>query len=168
MEEVEFEDGCSIDYIDEDSDCLIDVDIDCDLGVGGSCQTSTSLRKTINHDEKINEIKKHARVLSDNELELDELVSNKDNDFDNGEEETCRKFPTFCMPKIMAEYEWEVGTYFINKEEFMEAIRTYGLQSERNLQFEKNDKKRVRVKCLGGIGKCLWIAYCAYVAILKT
>jgi len=95
------------------------------------------------------------------------LVSNEDNDFDSGEEERCGKFPTFCMPKIMAEYEWEVGTYFINKEEFMESIRTYGLHSGRNLKFEKNEKK-VRWKCLGAIGKCFWVACCAFVPILKT
>jgi len=33
----EVEDGYSSDYIEEDSDGLIDVDIDCDPGVGGSC-----------------------------------------------------------------------------------------------------------------------------------
>ena len=96
------------------------------------------------------------------------MISNEGSDSDSGEKETCGKFPTFCMPKSMAEYEWDVRTYFVNKEEFMETIRTYGLQSRRNLKFEKNDKKRVRVKCLGARGKCVCIAYCAYVPILKT
>ena len=105
MEEVEVEDGCSNDYIDEDGDCLIDVDIGCDPGVGGSCWTSTSSRKKINHHEKINEIKKHAKGLSNNEWESNELVSNEGCDSDSIEEETCGKFPTFCMPKSMTEYE---------------------------------------------------------------
>jgi len=144
------------------------VDIDCDPGVGGSHWTSTRSRKKINHNQKSNEMKKHARGLSDNEWESDELVSNEGSDSSSGDEDTCGSFPTFCMPKSMAEYEWQVGTYFVNKEEFIEAIRTYGLQSGRNLKFEKNDKKRVRVVCLGARGKCVWIAYYAYVPILKT
>ncbi|XP_027917461.1 uncharacterized protein LOC114176579 [Vigna unguiculata] len=41
VEEVEVEDGCSRDNIDEDSDGLIHVDIDCDPNVGGSYWTST-------------------------------------------------------------------------------------------------------------------------------
>jgi len=70
------------------------------------------------------------------------MQSNEGTNCDNGEEDTCGKFPTFSMPKSMAEYEWEVGTYFINKEEFIEAIRMYDLQNERNLKFVKNDKKK--------------------------
>jgi len=34
-------------------------------------------------------------------------------DSDSEEEETCGKFPTFSMPKSMADYEWEMGTYFV-------------------------------------------------------
>jgi len=60
-------------------------------------------------------------------------------DSDNEEEDTCGKFPTFSIPKSMVDYEWEVGTYFVSKEEFIEAIRTYGLQNGRNLKIGKND-----------------------------
>ena len=114
-EEVEVEDGCSRDNIDEDSDGLIHVDIDCDPGVGGSHWTSTRSRKKINHNQKTNEMKKHARGLFDNEWGSDELVSNEGSDSNSSDEDTCGNFPTFCMPKSMAEYEWQVGTYFVNK-----------------------------------------------------
>jgi len=96
------------------------------------------------------------------------LVSLVDSDCDSDEEDTCGKFPTFSMPKSMADYEWEVGTYFVSKEEFIKAIRTYGLENGRNLKIGMNDKKRVRVTCLGSKGKCGWIAYCAYVPIVQT
>ena len=81
-------------------------------------------------EEKINEtennvqINKHAKGISDYEWEYDELLSLVGIDSNSDEEDTCGKFPTFSMPKSMADYEWEVGTYFVSKEEFIEAIRT--------------------------------------------
>jgi len=38
------------------------------------------------------------------------------------------------------------------------------VQSGRRLKLQKNDKRRCRVICLGGKGKCSWFAYCAYMA----
>ncbi|XP_014503093.1 uncharacterized protein LOC106763410 [Vigna radiata var. radiata] len=72
------------------------------------------------------------------------------------------------MPKSLGEYKWEVGTYFTNKKEFTDAIRTYVLSNGRNLKLIKNDKKRVTVKCLGANGKCNWYAYCAYMCLDKS
>jgi len=170
VEEVQIEDGSSTDSIHEESDGLYDVDIDCDPGMGGSDWTSYGQRKRSNKAKNNVEINKHARGLSDDEWESDELLSlvGTDCDCDSEEEDTCGKFATFSMPKSMADYEWEVGTYFVSKEEFIEAIRTYGLQNGRNLKIEKNDKKRVRVTCLGSKGKCGWIAYCAYIPVIQT
>ncbi|XP_027936155.1 uncharacterized protein LOC114191171 [Vigna unguiculata] len=137
--------------------------------MGGSGWVSFGKRKKINEAKNNVQINKHVRGLSDDECETDELVSLVGTDCDSDDEDTCGKFPTFFMPKSMADYEWEVGTYFISKEEFIKAIRTYGLQNERNLKIGKNDKKkRVRVTCLGSKGKCGWIAYCAYVPIVQT
>ena len=55
-----------------------------------------------------------------------------------------------------------MGTYFIEKEEFVEAIRTYGVHNGRKLKIFSNDKWRVCVKCLGKKDTCKWYAYCAY------
>jgi len=68
----------------------------------------------------------------------------------------------------MSEYKWQVGTYFVEKSEFVEAIRTYALENGRSLKIYKSDKRRVRVKCLGADGKCLWYAYCGYMSSMKT
>ncbi|XP_014499589.1 uncharacterized protein LOC106760697 [Vigna radiata var. radiata] len=62
----------------------------------------------------------------------------------------------------MTDYKWEVGTIFADKANFIEAIRTYVVHTGRALKFVKNDKHRVRVRCMGGQGKCPWTAYCGY------
>jgi len=67
------------------------------------------------------------------------------------------KFPTFKMPDKMKDYKWEVGTYFVSKLVFMEAMRTYAVHSGRAIKFRKNDKVRVRVGCKEG---CPWEALC--------
>ncbi|WVY97432.1 hypothetical protein V8G54_029583 [Vigna mungo] len=71
-------------------------------------------------------------------------------------------FPTYENQKSMANYKWEVGTLFTNKDKFKEAIRSYAMHTMRALKFVKNDKRRVRVRCIGGQGKCPWVAYCRY------
>jgi len=58
----------------------------------------------------------------------------------------------------MADYKWDVGTNFINKEHLKQAITTYAVHSGRNIGWVKNDKQRVRVKCIGAQGKCEWSA----------
>ena len=107
------------------------------------------------------------RGLLDNEWHSEELDSDQpiyEGDLDETDdgEKGYGKFETFSMPKSMSEYKWEVGTYFAEKLEFVEAIRTYALENGRSLKIFKSDKRRVRVKCLGANGKCPWYAYCGY------
>jgi len=83
----------------------------------------------------------------------------------DNDEEGYGNFATFIMPKTMADYKWEVGTYFTEKEELLEAI-SFGKWEKYN--FVKNDKRRVRLKCIGGKGKWPWIAYCGYMKVIKT
>jgi len=45
------------------------------------------------------------------------------------------------------------------KEEFTDAIRTYGVHSGRKLKIFRNYKIRIYVKCLGAKGKCKSYAY---------
>jgi hypothetical protein len=88
------------------------------------------------------------------EVNSDDLNSGSDSDEDG---EKRAKFPTFKMPEKMKDYKWEVGTYFVSKLVFMEAMRTYAVHSGRAIKFRKNDKDRVRVKCKEG---CPWEAFC--------
>jgi len=106
------------------------------------------------------------RGLSDDGWESYDMYSDDPSSDDSlASRSQCKaNFGTFKMPKSMAQYHWEVGTYFPNKEAFIEAIRTYGVQFGRRLKLQKNDKRRCRVICLGGKGKCYWFAYCAYMA----
>jgi len=108
------------------------------------------------------------RGLSDREWESETLDSCGNSDASDDDRDRYGNFGIFSMPKSMEDYNWEVETYFIDKEEFTEAIRTYGVQSGRKLKIFRNDKRRICMKCLGAKGKCKWYAYCAYKAAQST
>jgi len=57
------------------------------------------------------------------------------------------KIATFKKPENMRDYEWEVGTYFLSKKEFQDIVRTFVVHSGRDVKFDKNDKRRVKVIC---------------------
>jgi hypothetical protein len=66
------------------------------------------------------------RGLSDNkEYESDVL----DSGCDSEDEEPKKKNPTFKQPDNMHDYKWEVGTFFLSKEQFKDACRTYAVHS---------------------------------------
>ena len=96
------------------------------------------------------------------------ILTTTDNDEEENDKESYGSFPTFSMPKSMDQYKWEVGTYFTEKKEFIEIIRTYALANGKNLIFDRNDKNKVTVKCAGAKGKCNWYAYCAYMSAMKS
>jgi len=81
---------------------------------------------------------------------------------------SCGFFGTFKKPKSMADYKWEVGTTFVDKAQFVDGVRTYVVHAGRNLKFEKNDKERVRVRCLGAPGKCDWFLYYGFMVSCQT
>ena len=110
------------------------------------------------------------RGLSDNEeYESDVLESGCESEYeDELDELPKKKFSTFKLPDNMYDYNWEIGTFFLSKEEFKYACRTYVVHSGRALKFLKNDKKRVRVICKGNKGNCEWEAYCAKIQDEET
>ncbi|XP_022637898.1 uncharacterized protein LOC106763352 [Vigna radiata var. radiata] len=108
--------------------------------------------------------KKHVqpRGINDSEWESDSC----DNIYlsDDSDVETSRfgDFATFKEPTSMKDHIWELGTYFAEKDDFIDAIRSYGVHNGRKLKLWKNDKRRVSMKCYGSQGKCPWYAYCGY------
>ncbi|XP_017428799.1 uncharacterized protein LOC108336863 [Vigna angularis] len=108
------------------------------------------------------------RGLSDDEWESEQLVSGVESDGEDDEEESYGKFVTFTMPKSMADYKWDLGTYFAKKQDLLDAIKTYAVENGRNIRYLKNDKKRIRAKCMGAKGKFPWMAYCAYMNAIHT
>ncbi|WVZ03970.1 hypothetical protein V8G54_024776 [Vigna mungo] len=99
---------------------------------------------------------KQARGLSDTDIYAS----------DGSDEETQRTnqghFGIFSEPANMKEYKWQLGTYFPDKIDFTDAVRTYGIHNGRKLKIFKNDKRRICVKCCGSQGKCPWYEYCGY------
>jgi len=82
--------------------------------------------------------------LSDNEdCKSEHLNSDCDSDDSNSKS----NFPTFKLIDSMFKYKWEIGTYFVSKQQFQEAIRTYVVHNGKDLKFRKNDKTRVRAIC---------------------
>ncbi|XP_014519664.1 uncharacterized protein LOC106776700 [Vigna radiata var. radiata] len=110
------------------------------------------------------------RGLSDDDLESEKLLTLEDNgseEDDSADKPSRCPFPTFGKKKSMTDYKSEVGTIFNDKEDFKEAIRSYAIHTGRDLKFVKNDKCRVRVRCMGGQKKCPWVAYCGYLPTRK-
>jgi len=79
-------------------------------------------------DKEDEEVSHHDSGWSGGEWESEELGSVCDND-SKDDKQSYGHFPTFAMPKSMVDYEWDVGTYFGNKAEFIDAIRTYGVHN---------------------------------------
>ncbi|KAF7835862.1 protein FMP32, mitochondrial-like [Senna tora] len=100
------------------------------------------------------------RGLSGDEYESESLASMDSNEENEGLPKDSR-FPIFKMLRDMSDYDWEMRTIFLTKDDFNEAIATYVVHAGRDLYFEKSDCKRVKVKCVGKYqGKdCDWEAY---------
>ncbi|WVZ01813.1 hypothetical protein V8G54_022619 [Vigna mungo] len=78
------------------------------------------------------------------EWQSEELTSPHNSDEDS-EHEGYGHFSTFSQPKNMVDFNWEVRTYFVDKEDILDAIKSYAIENEKNLKLVKNDKKRIRV-----------------------
>ncbi|WVZ21087.1 hypothetical protein V8G54_008409 [Vigna mungo] len=96
-----------------------------------------------------------------------ELISPHNSDEDC-EHEGYGNFATFTQPKNMVDFNWEVGTYFMNKEDILDAIKSYAMENGKNLKLVKNDKKRIRVRCLGSKGECPWVAYFGFMGAVNS
>ncbi|XP_052735479.1 uncharacterized protein LOC108341416 [Vigna angularis] len=110
------------------------------------------------------------RGLSDDEWESEQLISGAES-YSSGPCSSVKgygSFPTFVLPKSMVDFKWEVGIYFAEKQDILEAIKDYALDNGRNIHFVKNDKQRIRLKCVGAKGKCPWKLYFGYMKAVKT
>lgn len=72
------------------------------------------------------------------------------------------------MAKIMIDFKWEMRTYFIEKQDFLDAMKTYALENGKNLKFVKNDKRTIKMKCVGAKGQGPWMAYSGYMEAVDT
>ncbi|WVY89621.1 hypothetical protein V8G54_035135 [Vigna mungo] len=157
-DDVEDSEGEEVDESEDESkseeEDLHDVTVQCDIGTSkGNVREEHSSpllesSQSTNNEKNVHDV----RGLSDIEWLSEELISRGESEDDDGSSKT--KFPTFNMPRSLEGYKWEVGTFFVEKMEFLDAIRTYALSNGRNLKFIKNDKIRIFVKCLGGKGIC--------------
>ncbi|WVZ14096.1 hypothetical protein V8G54_011662 [Vigna mungo] len=152
-------------------DDLVDYDIQEEVGHGvgnwfGEIEVDVqddapSWTRISDSDEDVGINTNNDRGLSDDNWESEELLK-------DDEQESYGKFVTFSMPKTMVDYKWDLGTYFANKQDIMDAIKTYTVENGRNLTYVKTDKKRIRLKCMGAKGKCLWMTYYGYMNAVRT
>ncbi|XP_052724458.1 uncharacterized protein LOC128194023 [Vigna angularis] len=121
-------------------------------------------------DEDSEKETQQCRGLSDDDWESDKLLTPENSaseEDDNDDTIDVGPFSKYAKQKSMADYKWEVDTIFTDREEFKDAIRRYAVHAGRDLKFIKNDNRRVRVTCMGGQGKCPWLAYCGYLPSRK-
>ncbi|WVZ26613.1 hypothetical protein V8G54_005157 [Vigna mungo] len=157
---------------------LVDVNVGCDMDddihadLEGNVEVEVKkLSFECNDSDSISNVNVEGgnnRGLSDVEWESEELISGAESDEDHTDVEGYGHFPTFVMPKNMKDFKWEVGTYFAEKQEILDAIKSYALDNGRNIKFVKNDKQRMRFKCVGAKGQCPWRLYCGYMKVVKT
>ncbi|WVZ06347.1 hypothetical protein V8G54_019693 [Vigna mungo] len=103
------------------------------------------------------------------DMEEDEISdSNLTSPDISDDEEGYGNFATFRMPKNMLDFNWEVGTYFGQKENILDAIKSYAVENWKNIKFVKNDKKRIRVKFLGSKGECPWVPYFGFMDAVNS
>ncbi|XP_047147565.1 acidic leucine-rich nuclear phosphoprotein 32-related protein 1-like [Vigna umbellata] len=136
VHEAETEDE-DVDYeeVDVSEESLIDVSVQCDIGTSKGNVRQEPSSVVLESSRSDNVCIDDVRGLSDNEWVLEELISGSDSEDNDGS--TKIRFPTFSMPKTLEAYKWEVGTYFAEKNEFTDAIRTYALSNGRSLKFRK-------------------------------
>ncbi|WVY89914.1 hypothetical protein V8G54_035428, partial [Vigna mungo] len=148
-------------FISEDD--LVDVDVHADEELQNQDhEGSLFVEMGTTSGSTTSKFHTQARGLSDTKWESDSCGSIYASD--ESDEETPRDghFGIFSEPVNMKEYKWQLGTYFPDKIDFIDAIRTYGIHNGRKLKIFKNDKRRICVKCCGSQGNCPWYAYCAY------
>ncbi|KOM37451.1 hypothetical protein LR48_Vigan03g083300 [Vigna angularis] len=132
---------------------LVDVDVNIDEGlVHNNIEGSVLVEVSENemncdldtHDSAHRQRNPNDKGLSDDEWDLELLDSPEESGSEDGvdERQSCGPFGTYVKQKNMSEYKWEVGTKFSDKNEFMEAVRSYVVHAGRNLKFVKNDNRR--------------------------
>ncbi|WVZ03648.1 hypothetical protein V8G54_024454 [Vigna mungo] len=163
---------------------LVDVNVGCDIDdeiqanfegnveveVQSMSNESTGARDSVSSDSMfdVNVEGENDRCLSDDEWESEQLVSGLESNEEDTDVEGYGTFATFVLPKSMIDFKWEVGTYFAEKQDILEAMKSYSLDNGRNIKFLKNDKQRMRLKCVGATGKCPWRLYFGYMKAVKT
>ncbi|WVZ08557.1 hypothetical protein V8G54_021903 [Vigna mungo] len=55
-------------------------------------------------------------------------------------------FSTFSQPKNMLYFNWEVGTYFVDKEDILDAIKSYAIENGKNLKLGVDIREKVTRK----------------------
>ncbi|WVZ13168.1 hypothetical protein V8G54_017698 [Vigna mungo] len=160
---------------------LVDVNVGCDIDddIRGNFEGNVEVEVQSMSNESSDSVSSdsmfdvnveggNGRGLSDDEWESEHLVSGAESHEEDTDVKGYGSFATFVLPKSMLDFKWEVGTYFAEKQDILEAIKSYALDNGRNIHFVKNDKQIMRFKCVGAKGKCPWRLYCGYMKAVKT
>jgi hypothetical protein len=78
------------------------------------------------------------------ESETSAIVSSSSDD------ESRPRYPQYQEPKAFTKLKFELGMQFATKQDVTDAVRHYSVFKGVQLRFKKNDKIRVRVKCVYG------------------
>ncbi|KAI5395136.1 hypothetical protein KIW84_061653 [Lathyrus oleraceus] len=159
--------------VELDNDVEVEVELDNDVEVGDDAEVGGDAE--VGDDVEVGD---DAEVCEDSEHVLDwttvmptETTKPHDNDFhhDNGEDsdqlhtppgseddEEYERFPSY---KVGEEIKFQLGMIFNNKDFVRDAIKEYDMLEKKNVYLNKNDGKRMIVRCIDeykiymGIGK---------------
>ena len=93
---------------------------------------------------EIGKVNINDRGLFENEWVSDHLDSGEESEESVEKEDNIKSsFMTFRMPINMEDYQWEIGTYFIDKAQFVDSIRTYSVHSGLKLKIQRNDNRKL-------------------------
>ncbi|WVZ23366.1 hypothetical protein V8G54_001910 [Vigna mungo] len=157
LDDVQESDDAEKDGEMDNEDELVDIDVQCD--VSESCSDlEVEVEPFLPGSDS---------DMDDDEINYSKLSSPHNGDEDS-EQEGYGHFSTFIQPKNMLDFNWEVGTYFVDKEDILDAIKSYAVENRKNLKLVKNDKKQIRVRCLGSKGECPWVTYFGFMGAVKS
>ncbi|WVZ11319.1 hypothetical protein V8G54_015849, partial [Vigna mungo] len=122
-------------------DGLVDVNVQCDFSQRDSsanmevdCSVISESDLEQHHESDLEEHEISDSSLFNDEWESEELTSPDISDEECDVEEGYGNFDTFTMPKKMVDFKWEVGTFFGQKVDILDAIRTYSLENGKNTE----------------------------------
>ncbi|WVZ23789.1 hypothetical protein V8G54_002333 [Vigna mungo] len=149
--------------LEDSDDGLVDINVQCDVP-----DNDTEMEVEVEPFLPGSESDSEEDEVDDSswfndEWEFEDLTSPDISDEESEDEEGYGHFSTFTMPKKMVDFNWEVGTYFADKHDILDANKSYGVENGKNLKIVKNDRKRRMFDRRMSVGGIFWFHGCSEV-----
>ncbi|WVZ17203.1 hypothetical protein V8G54_010185 [Vigna mungo] len=113
----------------DSEDGLVDINVQCDVSENSSNEEVEVEPLVLGSESDMEENEINDSSWFNDEWKYEELTSPHISDEDSEHEEGYGHFSTFTMPKNMHDLNWEVRTYFVDKEDILDAIKSYAVEN---------------------------------------